>query len=208
MKKKFLRQSPDDGTSNDASDEALLREYRRTGEEKLIATLFNRYVHLVYGTCRQFLGSNEDARDTTMLVFERILHQAKKTEIQDFPRWLYSASKNLCISRLREAEKTARYKEDWEILEKSKPEFMENEGFLRLYHEGSNESTGKNQRLVAALSQLDKGQRTCIRLFFFDKKSYKAIARQTGYSVQQVKSYLQNGKRNLRLLLNKDKDDK
>ena len=194
--KRFLRLSTRKKSWEQASDEELLQAYRQTGNQELAAELFNRYAHLVYGLCRKHLKNREDCRDAVMAVFEKTLTQARITEIHHFNKWLYSTTKNHCISNLRDDQRNSRQQEEWEVLEKSEPRIMENEGFLRLYHKGTNESD-TSRILQEALAELDEGQRTCVRLFFFEKKSYKDIAGVTGYSVNQVKSYLQNGKRRL-----------
>ena len=200
--KRFLRLSTRKKSWEQASDEELLQAYRQTGNRELAAELFNRYAHLVYGLCRKYLKHREDCRDAVMAVFEKTLTQARITEIHHFNKWLYSTTKNHCISNLRDDQRNSRQQEEWEVLEKSEPKTMENEGFLRLYHKGTNESD-TSRILQEALAELDEGQRTCVLLFFFEKKSYKDIASVTGYSVNQVKSYLQNGKRRLGVLLGK-----
>lgn len=57
--------------------------------------------------------------------------------------------------------------------------------------------------LEEAMQHLKKEQKTCIRMFYLQRKSYQSIAEETGFNLLQVKSYIQNGKRNLRLLLEK-----
>jgi len=204
--KKFLRLSTQEEHWKQASDEALLQAYRQTGKRELAAELFNRYVHLAYGICRQYLKNREDCRDAVMGVFEQVIIQARTTEIQHFNKWLYSTAKNYCISSLRGEQRLYRQQEEWENFEKNHSEVMENEGFLRLYHERTNESdTGL--LLKDAISRLEESQQTCIRLFFFEKKSYKEIASVTGFSAKQVKSYLQNGKRRLRSVLGRAFDE-
>ncbi|MCO6477022.1 MAG: sigma-70 family RNA polymerase sigma factor [Phaeodactylibacter sp.] len=198
--KNFLRLSTREEQWEQASDEALLRAYRQTGNRELAAELFNRYVHLVYAVCRQYLKDREDCRDAVMAVFEQTVTQARSTEIQHFSKWLYSTAKNRCISNLRDGQRNSRQQEEWENYEKNEPKIMENEGFLRLINERTNESN-TSRILEAAISGLEEGQRTCIRLFFYDKKRYKEIAGITGYSEKQVKSFLQNGKRRLRAVL-------
>ena len=198
--KKFLRLSTQEKRWEQASDESLLQAYRESGRQELIAELFNRYVHLVYGVCRQYLNNREDCRDAVMAVFEQTVTQARITEIRQFSSWVYSLAKNRCISNLREGQRQQRRQEEWEKFEKSTPKFMENEGLERLNHKRTNEPD-TSQILKEAISSLEEGQRTCIHLFFFEKKSYKDIAGATGYSIKQVKSHLQNGKRRLGILL-------
>ncbi len=201
--KRFLRLSTQKERWQKASDDELLQAYRQTGKRELAAELFNRYVHLVYGVCRRYLKNNEDCRDASMAVFEQVLTQAKEIKIEYVNKWLYTITKNKCISILREEQRNSRQQEAWKDFEKSGPGFMENEGYLRLYSEGTKESSGNSQLLQEAIAQLEEGQRLCIRLFFYEKKSYKDISEATGYDISQVKSYLQNGKRRLGLIMSR-----
>jgi len=57
------------------------------------------------------------------------------------------------------------------------------------------------QQLPNAISNLNTEQRLCINLFYLKEKCYEEISMQTGYSLKQVKSYIQNGKRNLKIYL-------
>jgi RNA polymerase sigma-70 factor (ECF subfamily) len=54
-----------------------------------------------------------------------------------------------------------------------------------------------------SLEELGKEQKLCVILFYLEKRSYQEIALTTGYTLMQVKSYIQNGKRNLRLSIEK-----
>ena len=55
--------------------------------------------------------------------------------------------------------------------------------------------------LELALTHLKEEQRTCIELFFLQEKKYEEVAELTGFSAKQVKSYIQNGKRNLAIYM-------
>ena len=178
------------------SDEALAAHYRRHGEEGAIAELFGRYVHLVYGACRNFLPnkSAEEWRDQVMVVFERVAVYARESKIEAINTWVFAITRNECFSRLREQERTNRYQQDWEYFEKSSAPVMENEGLLRLYQV---EEPDTGQLLENAMAKLEDKQRRCIELFYGQGKSYREVAEATGFTLKQVKSYLQNGKRRL-----------
>ena len=178
------------------TDEALADHYRRHGEEGAIAELFSRYIHLVYGACKKILKNKpaEELRDVVMDIFERVVIQARESEIQAFNTWVYAITRNECFSRLREQERTSRYQQDWENFEKSTASVMENGGLLRLYQV---EEPNAGQLLENALANLEEGQRSCIELFYREKKSYQEIAAATGFTLKQVKSHLQNAKRRL-----------
>ena len=59
------------------------------------------------------------------------------------------------------------------------------------------------QLLETSLPQLNTEQKTCITLFYLQQKSYQQIAETTGYTLLQVKSFIQNGKRNLKIMVEK-----
>ena len=50
---------------------------------------------------------------------------------------------------------------------------------------------------------LNPEQKQTVELFYLQEKSYKEIVDQTGFSMNDVKSYIQNGKRNLKIMLSK-----
>ena len=57
--------------------------------------------------------------------------------------------------------------------------------------------------MATSLEELNPEQKQCLILFYLEKKSYQEISENTGFSLMQVKSYIQNGKRNLKILLDK-----
>ena len=59
-----------------------------------------------------------------------------------------------------------------------------------------------------AMKELNPEQKQCVTLFYLQKKSYQEINEITGFSMLQVKSYIQNGKRNLKILIEKKMKEK
>ncbi len=200
--KNFLRTPARNGSPlRQLSDEELLTEFRKTGNRTLVAELFDRYVHLIYGACRRYTDHEEDCRDLVMTIFEKVLHRAANDEVKAVNSWLYSIANNECISFLRKARINDRNEQEWESFKKNSSVVMENEALLRLYSKENESLSGQNLRL--AMAKLEKNQRRCLELFFFERESYQSIARTTGFSLKQVKSYLQNGKRQLRKILSR-----
>lgn len=183
-------------------DGELADHFQRTGAEEAANELFRRYAHLVYGACRKYLhaGSEEDWRDATMVAFEHLFAQLQESKItSSLASLLYAITRNVCISQTRKAAKQSLDQGKWEDFEKTKLEFMENGHFQRLYSKEENDKA--TELLEDSIAQLDPAQRTCILLFYYERKSYQEITAITGFSSKQVKSYLQNGKRSLRLVL-------
>ncbi len=178
------------------TDEQLIADYKDSGKTELIGELFNRYVHLVYGICLKYTKHKEESKDVAMSVFEKLLSHSPSSDIQMFKQWLYTITKNQCLSYLRERNKKLEQSVDWQELENKSKNFMENEDFS-----SPNNVALEEENIQVALSQLKIDQKKCLELFFFKDKSYKEIETITGYTTKQVKSFLQNGKRNLKILL-------
>jgi len=131
----------------------------------------------------------------TAQVYEKLLKINNKTNIRTFKAWLFTITRNACISSLRKEQTTTASHENWVEDEKKQANFMENEGLSRLINNNPYEQV--EAHLLKALAELPSEQQSCIQLFFFEKKSYKKIVEETGYSLKEVKSFLQNGKRQL-----------
>ena len=175
---------------NQLSDKNLVEVYKNTGNARILEELYCRYTHLILSVCYKYLRDEDDSKDAVMEIFENLIDSLKKNEVGNFKNWLYQVTKNHCLKRL---QKYTRMKN---IL-KNYSDFMENENFEDHVYEDKIEESD----LEAALNELNDEQRICIKLFYLTKRSYKEIADLTGYEINQVKSYIQNGKRNLKNIL-------
>ena len=189
-------------TLSKQTDEQLIASYKTTGKTEFAGELFNRYAHLVYGICLKYLKNQEQSKDMAMVVFEKMLPTLLSTEIDNFKKWLYTVTKNKCLSYLRDKHKKVDQAMDLQELEKKSYFFMESEASLSPISEDLEE-----KRIAAAISQLKPDQKKCMELFFYKDLSYKEIEKKTGYTIKQVKSFLQNGKRKLKLILESNRVD-
>ncbi|WP_297043623.1 sigma-70 family RNA polymerase sigma factor [Thermoflavifilum sp.] len=181
--------------SNQAlSDEEILQRYRQDHNQEWIGILFERYVHLVMGMSLKYLKNIEDARDATQQIFLKVMREIDRTPIHYFKGWLYQVTKNYCLMQLRSKQAKDKLTE---------PEEEHQLVFLPEDEEHVQMKNTQLELLEEALKQLNPPQQTCIRLFYLEKHSYQEIADMTGYTLMQVKSYIQNGKRNLRIMLEK-----
>jgi RNA polymerase sigma-70 factor (ECF subfamily) len=178
------------------SDGELIELFRSRGDKEVISEFFNRYVHLIYSVCYPYFKSDDKTRDIVMEIFESLGEKIKKYEIHNFKSWLYRVSRNACLMSLRKEKKDV----SLELIENHHSIIVENEPNL---HPDNGESK-KLQSLGTFLTRLKKDQRLCIELMYFKDMSYKDISSATGYSLKQVKSYIQNGKRNLRGFFDKE----
>ncbi len=188
------------------TDELLIAHYQQSGKTQYIDELYNRYVHLVYGTCLKYLKGKDESKEMTMVIFGKLLEKLRSGKVESFNHWLYSLSRNECLSYLScRADESAAQK-DWEAAQRLEPQSEELEVKVEAAKTRAAEEA-VDERVQAAIQQLELQQQECIRLFFYENKSYKEIAGQTSYSTEQVKSHLQNGKRRLKKLLATSMDD-
>lgn len=184
--------------SDHLSDEELAGFFRQSGNQEVMGVLFRRYSHLVLGVCYKYFQDREMARDTAMGVFESLFTSLKKYEVHNFKSWLLTVTKTHCAQALRNQRKEAG---TFRIEDNLWSEVMENGGFSHLNSEDETEE--RIRKLHASVKELSPGQQQCILLFYFDDKTYQQISETTGFTQNEVKSHIQNGKRNLKINLEK-----
>jgi RNA polymerase sigma-70 factor (ECF subfamily) len=182
------------GKHSGKNDEELLVQFRNSGNLDILGELYSRYLHLVYGVSLKYLLNRSDAQDATMHVFEKLVTELPKHEVTNFKSWLYVMTKNYCFMELRSR------KTDEKRLEglKTEQEFMESEGEL---HPLDKEEGSVEDALKVCIEKLKADQKACIELFYYQKKCYQEIADDLKMDEKKVKSFLQNGKRNLKICL-------
>ncbi|MBX2894987.1 MAG: sigma-70 family RNA polymerase sigma factor [Cyclobacteriaceae bacterium] len=176
------------------TDAVLLNLYKSTGELAHLGELFSRYKVLVYGVCLKYLKDRDDAKDAVMQVFEKLIQSLHQHEVDHFKSWLYVTARNHCLMQLR----AKKGKFTIEFL----PNSMENQLLLHPEHEPELENN--LTKLERCIETLIWEQQQCVRLFYLDERCYKEVAETTGFSLNQVKSYIQNGKRNLKLCMERN----
>jgi RNA polymerase sigma factor (sigma-70 family) len=152
-------------------------------------------MELVYGVCLKYVKDTEDARDCVLNIFEELITKLKKHEVENFKSWLYQVAKNHCLMRLRSEKGKTPVKIDMA--------FMQSEENLHLNGELDNESNFK--QLEYCLGQLTPEQRRGIELFYLEGKCYNEIVELTGMEWNKVRSYIQNGRRNLKICMDEKK---
>ncbi|MGK6352800.1 RNA polymerase sigma factor [Parapedobacter sp. DT-150] len=172
-------------------DDVLLQRYRETGDLAVLGELFDAHAEMVYYVCQRYLQDSERSKDAVMQIFEDLIHKVNKQEIQRFGSWLYVLSRNHCLMQLRSDKNKQQISID---------EFVE---FPMPVHP-EDDAEEKEQQLTAlerCMDTLPEKQKRSVDLFYLNEKCYKEIADITGYSLNEVKSYIQNGKRNLKLCM-------
>ncbi|MBN9303316.1 MAG: RNA polymerase subunit sigma-70 [Dysgonomonas sp. 37-18] len=176
------------------SDEELLSLFKDTSKAEYFQQLYERYIPLIYGLCLKYLQNTEQSQDAVIDIFENLSQKIQGYEIKIFKNWLYSVVKNHCFHILKENKR--------EIIVNFDSQLMESEPILDLLSENANED--KEDALNKCLEQLPEPQRISVEKFFYEDKSYAEIVNETGFHLKSVKSYIQNGKRNLKICIEKN----
>jgi len=187
------------GISTLLSDQELIKRYKKKREQKHLAELFTRYSHLIMGVCMKYLKDEEAAKDGVMNLYESLSEKLLKSEIKNTGAWLYVVTKNYCIGELR--KQTHLDKEQNKLVEHMEFELQERPSSKYMLED-------QLQALEKCIEELNELQSQCVRLFYLKKKSYHEITNLTGYNIKNVKSYLQNGKRNLKLCIEERIEEK
>ena len=181
------------GTLHGQSDETLIAQYVQTGNKDYIAVLFERYTHLVYGICLNYLHDPDHSKDAVMEIFESLFEKLTDHQVSCFKNWLYSVSRNYCLMWLRKAGAYHRLKNNVnETAREEQPESDIPTGVEPVFE------IPADTLMLAAVGTLNQEQESCIRLMYLEDKSYRDISEITGFTFNQVKSHIQNGKRNLK----------
>jgi len=179
------------------TDEELLIEFGSGGDLEVLGELYSRYMHLVYGVCLKYLKVREESQDAVMQIFEKLIIEIPKHNIENFRSWLHVVTKNYCLMQLRSDKSQSERIIEW-INEHDV--FMETVTDLHPLDE-DNDSKVMDRALEDCIERLKEEQKKCIRQFYFDNRCYNEISADLDMDVKKVKSYLQNGKRNLKLCL-------
>ena len=179
------------GKYDHITDAELLQNFYKDHDNKWLGILLPRYTLLLLGVCMKYLKNEEDARDCVQQIFLKVIKELRKYEVEYFKSWIYMIARNHCLMKLRDHKNlTLELHEHTAVAanaDADKKIHIEKDKLL--------------QRMEAALNKLNAEQKQCVKLFYLQKKSYSEVADITGFSMMQVKSYLQNGKRNLKLLI-------
>jgi RNA polymerase sigma factor (sigma-70 family) len=174
------------------TDKELLEYFYASQDNKWLGILLQRYTLLLFGVCMKYLKNEEEAKDCVQQVFLKAITELRKYRVEYFKSWIYMVARNHCLMRLRHLGKIT-VGIDEKIIESrldvKTSSHMEKENLLLAMSE--------------SLSELNKEQKDCVTLFYLEKKSYQEVADRTGFTVMQVKSHIQNGKRNMKLLVDK-----
>lgn len=178
----------------DQSDEELIALYKKTDDLAIVGVLYDRYTALTFGVCLKYLKDREESRDAVMQIFEKLISTLKEHEINVFKGWLYVTARNHCLMQIRSKK--------GKNFEELSPFLMETGG--NGHQEQGPEIEDDLRKLEECMEALGNEQKQCVQLFYLQQKCYKEITESTGYDLNKVKSYIQNGKRNLKICMERN----
>ena len=178
------------------SDDELVKAYQATSDMAVLGELYNRYMALVYGLSLKYLQDEGKAEDNVMTIFEQLTIKLKKYEVNNFKSWLHVLTKNHCLMVLRKEKKSA-------LTIFYDNELMQSTDGMHPIDEPDHKAISQENALKECITHLPTGQQECIQLFYFKEKSYKEIVGITGYELHKVRSFIQNGRRNLKICIEK-----
>lgn len=186
----FIRNIP-----STAPDGDLVQAYRQEGNMAVLGQLYSRYMEMIYGVCLKYLQEPEDAQDAVMAIFEELVIKLRQHQVENFKSWLYTLAKNHCLMRLRSLKRSPTVKIADAFMQPDTKEHLEDvlkreENF---------------KYLEACMESLADNQRKAIELFYLQGKCYNEISAETGIEWSSVRSYIQNGRRNLRICMENQK---
>lgn len=178
------------------TDQELLQNFYLDRDNQWLGILLPRYTLLLLGVCMKYLKNEEEAKDCVQQIFLKTITELHKYPVDYFKSWIYMVAKNHCLMKLR--DRPGRSTTD--LTENVAGVISEEELDMKFLHLEKNRTL---DLMGTALEELSDEQKQCVTLFYLEKKSYQTIAATTGFSVLKVKSYIQNGKRNLKIILDK-----
>ena len=176
---------------NNLTDEELLRNYYSDDDNYWLGILFQRYTLLLFGVAMKYLKNTTEAQDAVQQIFLKSITEVKKNKVTYFKSWLHVVAKNYCLLMLRDKNKSTPISDEFLIPD-------EEIDFLSIQHDDKTLTA-----IEQCLPKLNKEQNTCLTLFYLQRKSYQEVCTLTNFSMLQVKSHIQNGKRNLKILVEK-----
>jgi RNA polymerase sigma factor (sigma-70 family) len=189
--KKFRKPKP-------TTDAEYLAAYRATEDLEILGELYERYMEMVFAICYKYLRDEDESKDAVMSIFEELVEKLRTHDVDNFRNWLHSVARNHCLMEMRSAK--LHFQENFE--ENS----MENEPFEHQYDDESFEIDQNLSKMENCIETLSAEQKTSIQLFYLQEKCYQEVAELTGFELNKVKSYIQNGKRNLKICIEKSNE--
>jgi RNA polymerase sigma-70 factor (ECF subfamily) len=176
------------------TDQQLIIAFKANADKVALSELYQRYMDLVFGVCLKYLKEPELCKDAVMDIYEQLNHKLLRHEVENFKSWLHVLARNHCLMQLRSVKNIKTTEFDGNVMQSAENEHLRNEAFQK---------EQQLSELEDCIQQLPNDQKSSIELFFLQEKCYNEIAEITGHDWNKVRSYIQNGKRNLKICMDK-----
>ena len=173
------------------TDAELVLLYKQTDDLQVLGQLYQRYMDLVFGVCLKYFKDSEKAKDAVMQIFEDLIAKLKKHEVGNFKSWLYQVAKNYCLMQLRTPKNIRTIEIPASLVQSDE----------NVHLNGVLEKEENFQKLEYCLATLSEDQRKAVQLFYMEGKCYNEIVELMGQEWNQVRSFIQNGRRNLKICM-------
>lgn len=172
---------------SELSDLDLIKDYKQRGNQETISCLYSRYITLVYGLCIKYLKDETSSKDAVMEIFAILTNKLKTHDIDNFKSWLYTVSKNHCLGILRKRKTTLTKQNQADLMYSSE-----------VFHLDTIDKEDQISQLHKCMERLPEKQHKCVQMFYFEKKTYQEIVEVLELEWKHVRSFIQNGRRNLK----------
>lgn len=197
--KLFRKPKPlSDRSRSDTAD--YVAAYRATGDLAILGELYEQHMELIYAVCYNYLRDEDEAKDAVMNLFEQLVTDLRRHDVHQFGPWLHSVARNYCLMQLRKNQAHPKT----ELVTNATGDLDDDPSLnLRSDETDTLDLEEDLTRMESCLQTLPVDQQTCLTLFYLERKSYTEVSDLTGFDLKQVKSYLQNGRRNLKICMSK-----
>lgn len=182
---------------NQESDIELIEKFRYSGDKNFVGEIFKRHSGFVFAICLKYVQDKEIAEELLMEIFESLFQKLMNHEVTNFKSWLHTLTRNHCLHYFRNTKYEQKH------LGQITKEIKKNVDFDEELYPDYSLKEEKLVMLENNLNELKQEQRICVELFYLKEMSYAQIIDETGFSYKDVKSHIQNGKRNLKILFEK-----
>jgi len=179
-------------STDQQTDKELVAAFKHSGDIQYLSRLYQRYMDLVFGVCLKYFKDAERSKDAVMDIFEELNTKLKLHEVDNFKGWLHVLARNYCLMQLRSPRNIKTNEFDAELMQSGEPSHLQNEAV---------EKEENLTHLEGCIQTLPADQKQSVELFYLQKKCYNEIAEITGFEWNKVRSFIQNGKRNLKLCM-------
>lgn len=172
-------------------DNLSVEKYLQSRDPQYWGTLYEKYRQPTFLLCMRIVRNVEEAKDLAAETFIKAFEHLERFKPgHPFLPWLSRIATNLCVDHLRRRNRF-RFQA-----------VAENHVVANSDGESSAEDQEElKTRILKAIKMLKRAQRRCFCLFYIHRLSYQEISELTGYSLQQVRSHIQNGRRKFKICM-------